>query len=35
MAEEEDIAAVALFLASEEAGNLTGQTIEVSAGYRL
>jgi len=35
MAEEEDIAAVAAFLASDEAGNLTGQTIEVSAGYRL
>src|SRR4030095_13352048 len=35
MSEEEDIAAVAAFLASDEAGNLTGQTIEVSAGYRL
>ena len=35
MAEEEDIGAVAAFLASDEAGNLTGQTIEVSAGYRL
>jgi NAD(P)-dependent dehydrogenase (short-subunit alcohol dehydrogenase family) len=35
MAEEEDIAAVAAFLASDEAGNVTGQTIEVSAGYRL
>jgi NAD(P)-dependent dehydrogenase (short-subunit alcohol dehydrogenase family) len=35
MTEEEDIAAVAAFLASEEASNLTGQTIDVSAGYRL
>lgn len=35
MAEEEDIAAVAEFLASDDARNLTGQTIEVSAGYRL
>jgi len=35
MAEEADIAAVAAFLASDEAGNVTGQTIEVSAGYRL
>ena len=35
MTEEEDIAGVAAFLASEEACNLTGQTIDVSAGYRL
>ena len=35
MTEEEDIAAVAAFLASDEASNLTGQTIDVSAGYRL
>lgn len=35
MAEEEDIAALAEFLASDDARNLTGQTIEVSAGYRL
>jgi NAD(P)-dependent dehydrogenase (short-subunit alcohol dehydrogenase family) len=35
MTEEEDIAGVAAFLASEEARNLTGQTIDVSAGYRL
>jgi NAD(P)-dependent dehydrogenase (short-subunit alcohol dehydrogenase family) len=35
MAEEEDIAAVAVFLASDEARNITGQTINVSAGYRL
>jgi NAD(P)-dependent dehydrogenase (short-subunit alcohol dehydrogenase family) len=35
MAEEDDIAAVAEFLASDDARNLTGQTIEVSAGYRL
>jgi NAD(P)-dependent dehydrogenase (short-subunit alcohol dehydrogenase family) len=35
MAEEDDIAAVAVFLASDEARNITGQTIDVSAGYRL
>jgi NAD(P)-dependent dehydrogenase (short-subunit alcohol dehydrogenase family) len=35
MAEEEDIAALTAFLASDEARNLTGQTIEVSAGYML
>ena len=35
MIEEEDIAAMALFLASEAGRNITGQTIEVSGGYRL
>ena len=35
MVEEEDIAAMALFLASEAGRNITGQTIEVSGGYRL
>ena len=35
MAEEDDIARMALFLASEAGRNITGQTIEISAGYRL
>jgi NAD(P)-dependent dehydrogenase (short-subunit alcohol dehydrogenase family) len=35
MSVEEDIAAMALFLSSEEARNITGQTIDISAGYRL
>ena len=35
MSDEEDIAAMATFLASEEARNITGQTIDISAGYRL
>jgi NAD(P)-dependent dehydrogenase (short-subunit alcohol dehydrogenase family) len=35
MVEEEDIAAVAAFLASDEGRNITGETITVSAGYRL
>ena len=35
MVEPEEIAAMALFLASEEARNITGETISVSAGFRL
>ena len=35
MVEEEDIAAMALFLASEEGRNITGETLNISAGYRL
>jgi NAD(P)-dependent dehydrogenase (short-subunit alcohol dehydrogenase family) len=35
MVEEDDIAAMALFLASDEARNITGETFEVSGGYRL
>ncbi|HEU4389308.1 MAG TPA: SDR family oxidoreductase, partial [Blastocatellia bacterium] len=35
MVDEEDIAATALFLASDDAGNITGETLTVSAGYRL
>jgi len=35
MVEEEDIAAMALFLSCEEGANITGQTINISAGYRL
>lgn len=35
MVEEEDIAAMALFLASDEGRNITGETFNVSAGYRL
>jgi NAD(P)-dependent dehydrogenase (short-subunit alcohol dehydrogenase family) len=35
MVEEEDIAAMALFLASDEGRNITGETLNVSAGYRL
>lgn len=35
MVEEEDIAAMALFLASEEGCNITGETLNISAGYRL
>jgi NAD(P)-dependent dehydrogenase (short-subunit alcohol dehydrogenase family) len=35
MVEEDDIAAVALFLASDEGRNITGETIVVSAGYSL
>jgi len=35
MVEEEDIAAMAAFLASEEGGNITGETLNISAGYRL
>jgi NAD(P)-dependent dehydrogenase (short-subunit alcohol dehydrogenase family) len=35
MAEESDIAAMALFLASEEGRNITGETLNISAGYKL
>jgi NAD(P)-dependent dehydrogenase (short-subunit alcohol dehydrogenase family) len=35
MVEEEDIAAMAVFLASDEGGNITGETLNISAGYRL
>lgn len=35
MVENEDIAAMALFLASEEGRNITGETINISAGMRL
>ena len=35
MVEPEEIAATALFLASDEARNITGETITVSAGFRL
>lgn len=35
MVEEEDIAAMAVFLASEEGRNITGETLNISAGYRL
>jgi NAD(P)-dependent dehydrogenase (short-subunit alcohol dehydrogenase family) len=35
MVEETDIAAMALFLASEDGRNITGETIEISGGYRL
>jgi len=32
MAQPEDIAGVAVFLASEEAGHITGQTVHVNGG---
>jgi NAD(P)-dependent dehydrogenase (short-subunit alcohol dehydrogenase family) len=35
MVEEDDIAAMAAFLASEEGHNITGETLNISAGYRL
>jgi 3-hydroxybutyrate dehydrogenase len=35
MVEEDDIAALALFLASDEGRNITGETFNVSGGYRL
>jgi NAD(P)-dependent dehydrogenase (short-subunit alcohol dehydrogenase family) len=35
MVEEDDIAAMAVFLASEEGRNITGETLNISAGYRL
>lgn len=35
MVEEEDIAAMAVFLASDEGSNITGETLNISAGYRL
>jgi NAD(P)-dependent dehydrogenase (short-subunit alcohol dehydrogenase family) len=35
MVEEDDIAAMALFLVSDEGRNISGETINISAGYRL
>lgn len=35
MVEEEDIAAMAVFLASDEGRNITGETINISGGYKL
>jgi NAD(P)-dependent dehydrogenase (short-subunit alcohol dehydrogenase family) len=35
MAEESDVAAMALFLSSEEGRNITGETINISGGYNL
>jgi NAD(P)-dependent dehydrogenase (short-subunit alcohol dehydrogenase family) len=35
MVEEADIAAMALFLASDEGRNITGETFNISAGYKL
>ena len=35
MVEEEDIAAMAVFLASEEGRNITGDTLNISSGYRI
>jgi NAD(P)-dependent dehydrogenase (short-subunit alcohol dehydrogenase family) len=35
MAEEDDIAAMCVFLASEEGRNITGETITISSGYRV
>ena len=35
MVEEDDIAAMALLLASDEGRNITGETLNISAGYRL
>ena len=35
MVEEEDIAAMSVFLASPEGSNITGETLNISAGYRL
>jgi NAD(P)-dependent dehydrogenase (short-subunit alcohol dehydrogenase family) len=35
MVKESDIAAMALFLCSDEGRNITGETINISAGYRL
>lgn len=35
MVEEEDIAAMAVFLASDEGRNITGETLNISGGYRL
>ena len=35
MVEEEDIAAMAVFLASEDGRNITGETLNISSGYRL
>jgi NAD(P)-dependent dehydrogenase (short-subunit alcohol dehydrogenase family) len=35
MVDESDIAAMTLFLASEEGRNITGETFNISGGYRL
>jgi len=35
MVEEDDIAAMALFLASDAGRNITGETLNISSGYRL
>jgi NAD(P)-dependent dehydrogenase (short-subunit alcohol dehydrogenase family) len=35
MVEESDIAAMALFLAGEEGRNITGETLNISGGYRI
>jgi len=35
MVEEDDVAATALFLASDEAASVTGETIAVSGGFRI
>jgi NAD(P)-dependent dehydrogenase (short-subunit alcohol dehydrogenase family) len=35
MVEESDIASMALLLASDEGRNITGETLNISAGYRL
>ena len=35
MVEEDDIAAMAVYLASHEGRNITGETLNISAGYRL
>ncbi len=35
MVDEEDIAAMSIFLASEEGRNITGETITISGGYRV
>ncbi|HJZ69852.1 MAG TPA: SDR family oxidoreductase, partial [Blastocatellia bacterium] len=35
MVDEEEIGAMAVFLASEEGRNITGETLNISAGYRL
>ena len=35
MVEEEDVAGMALFLVSEEARNITGETLSVSGGFRV
>ena len=35
MVEEDDVAALAVFLASDEARNITGETISVSGGFRI
>jgi NAD(P)-dependent dehydrogenase (short-subunit alcohol dehydrogenase family) len=35
MVDEEDIAAMAVFLASDDGRNITGETLNISSGYRL